>query len=146
MTACWATFTFDFHEHLSLLSLGFVALHVLVLMLDTYEPFSLTDILVPFVSHYRPLWVGIGIIGMYLSLLVTVTFYIRNFISMKAFRQIHYLSMAAYIGVTLHGLYSGTDSTLAFMQNLYAGTSLSIVFLCVYWLIMLRLRKREVSA
>jgi len=128
-------FTFDFHEILSLLGLGFIGLHAIVLMLDRIEPLSLTEILLPFVSSYRPLWTGIGIIAFYLSVLVTVTFYLRNKISMKTFRSIHYLSIAAYASALFHGLYAGTDASLLWAQIMYWGTFLSMIFFLVYWLV-----------
>jgi predicted ferric reductase len=136
-------FTYDFHEHLSLLGLGFVILHVVVLLLDRVEPMKLVDVLIPFVSNYRPLWTGIGIIAFYLSILVTVTFYIRSRISMKTFRRIHYFSLVAYIGALMHGLYAGTDSPLNWTQIMYWATFLSTVFFGVYWLVFIRLQKQE---
>jgi len=138
-------FTYDFHEHLSLLSVGFVILHVVVLLLDRVEPMQLVEVLVPFVSNYRPFWTGVGIIAFYLSILVTVTFYIRYRISMKAFRTIHYLSIAAYMGALLHGLYAGSDSPLNWTQLMYWGTFLSSVFFGVYWLVFVRLNNRQKS-
>src|SRR5512138_3216914 len=83
------TYSYDFHEFLSLLGLGFVLLHVVVLVVDKYLPFSIWQIVIPFVDSYRPLWVGLGIIGFYIFLLVTVTFYMRQSIGPKAFRGIH---------------------------------------------------------
>ncbi len=71
-------FTYDFHQFISLLSIAFVVLHVVVLLLDRYLPYSIWQILVPFISPYRPIWVGVGVIGFYLTLLVTITFYIRK--------------------------------------------------------------------
>ncbi len=134
-------FTYDFHEYLSLLGLGFVGLHALVLTLDRVEPFSLTEVLFPFISGYRPFWTGIGIIAFYLSALVTVTFYIRSKISMKTFRAIHYLGIAAFAGALFHSLYAGTDSALTWVQGMYWGTFLSTVFFLVYWLGSLWLKK-----
>lgn len=134
-------FTYDFHEQLSLLSLGFVILHALVLLVEKVEPLSLAEILVPFISAYRPFWTGIGIIAFYLTLLVTVTFYIRKWISMKTFRVIHYLSIAAYFGSLLHSIYDGTDTVLTWVQWMYGGTTLITVFFLVYWLALLWLRK-----
>ncbi|HNA90314.1 MAG TPA: ferric reductase-like transmembrane domain-containing protein [Anaerolineales bacterium] len=136
-------FTYDFHEHLSLLSLGFVVLHILVLLVEKVEPLSLAEILVPFVSAYRPFWTGIGIIAFYLTILVTVTFYIRKWISMKTFRVIHYLSVAAYVGALFHSIYDGTDTVLTWVQWMYGGTTLVTVFFLVYWLALLWLRKSE---
>jgi predicted ferric reductase len=130
------TFTYDFHEYLSLLGLGFVFVHVAVLLLDKYLPFSLAQILIPFVDTYRAFWVGLGIISFYIFLLVTLTFYLRQRIGVKAFRFIHLLSLVGYLGATLHGLFAGTDSALPVAKLLYASTFLIITFLTVYWLVV----------
>ena len=130
------TFTYDFHEYLSLLGLGFVLLHIVVLLFDKYLPFTLMQLLIPFIDTYRPFWVGLGIIGFYIFLVVTVTFYLRGQIGTKAFRTIHIFSLLGYLGATLHGLFAGTDSALPVTMVLYAGTFLVIVFLTVYWLVM----------
>jgi predicted ferric reductase len=137
------TFTYDFHEHLSLLGLGFVFLHVFVLMADKYLPYSVWQVLIPFLSPYRPFWVGIGVIAFYLSILVTATYYLRTHIGMSAFRKIHYLSLVSYLGTTLHGLYAGTDSVLPIANLLYKGTFLITLFLVAYWIILLWMRKQE---
>jgi predicted ferric reductase len=136
-------FTYDFHEFISLLSVGFTIVHVIVLMHDLYMPYSLAQILVPFISPYRPFWVGVGVISFYIILLVTITFYLRNRIGRGAFRAIHVLSLVGYIGVTLHGYYSGTDTALPSMQILYKVTGLAVLFLTVYWLVILGMRNAE---
>ena len=135
-------FSYDFHEHLSLLGLGFVVLHVVVLLFDKFLPFNLIQLLIPFIEPYRPLWVGIGIISFYLLLLVTGTFYLRQQIGARAFRSIHLLSLLGYLGATLHGLFAGTDSALPITKSLYAGTFLVVIFFTVYWLII-RFQGRE---
>ena len=71
-------FTYDFHQFLSLLAIGFIILHIVVLAADQYLPFSIAQILVPFIAPYRPVWVGIGVFGFYLTILVSITFYIRR--------------------------------------------------------------------
>lgn len=136
-------YAYDFHEYLSWLGLAFVATHVIVLMADKYLPYSLWQVMIPFLSPYRPLWVGIGTIAFYLSLLVTITFYLKKKIGMAAFRKIHYLSLVSYIGATLHGLYAGTDSVLPIANLLYKGTFLVTLFLIVYWIILLYFRKQD---
>jgi predicted ferric reductase len=134
-------YSYDFHEYLSLLGLGFVLLHVIVLLFDQFLPFSVWQILIPFVDTYRPLWVGLGIIGFYLFLLVTITFYLRASIGTKAFRRIHFLSLLGYFGATLHGLFGGTDSALSITRLLYLGSFLVVVFLTLYWLGMIVLKR-----
>lgn len=128
--------SYDFHEFVSLLALGFMILHAAVLMVDRFLPFSLAQVLVPFTSTYRPFWVGLGVIGFYVFLLVTVTFYLRRSIGARAFRAIHVLSLLGYVGATLHGLLAGTDATFSAAKGIYAGTFLAVVFLGVYWLVM----------
>src|SRR5512135_1754957 len=128
------TFTYDFHEFLSWLGLAFIGVHVIVLMADNYLPYNIWQILIPFLSPYRPLWVGIGVIAFYLVLLVTITFYLRSRVGMKTFRAIHLLSFLSYLGATVHGLFAGTDSSLPVMQLLYQVTFLITIFLTVYWL------------
>jgi len=129
------TFTVDFHEFISLLSIGFTLLHVFVLTIDRFLPYTPLQILIPFLSPYRPFWVGVGVIAFYISLLVTVTFYLRKKIGGKTFRSIHILSLFGYLGGTLHGIYAGTDSPLIAMQLLYKGTGLVVIFLTVFWLV-----------
>jgi predicted ferric reductase len=139
-------FTYDFHEHLSLLGLGFIFLHVIVLIFDKYLPFNLIQILIPFTDTYRPLWVGLGIMSFYLMLLVTATFYLRSHIGSQAFRSIHLLSLLGYVGATMHGLFAGTDSALPMTKFLYAGTFLVVVFFTGYWLTMRLLGKDQKPA
>ena len=125
-------FTYDFHQFLSLLAIAFVLVHIVVLLADQYLPFTLQQVLVPFIAPYRPVWVGIGVIGFYLTVLVSITFYIRRWIGQKTFRVIHYLSFIAFAAAAVHGLFAGTDSPLWTVQAMYAFTSLVVVFLTVY--------------
>ena len=140
------TFTYDFHQFISWLSIGFVVIHIVVLTIDQYLTFSVAQVLIPGLSAYRPLWVAVGIVTLYITLLVTVTFYIRDRIGMKAFRAIHVLSLLGFVGAGVHGLFAGTDSPLPLVKLMYAGTFLSVVFLTVYWVAVLYMRKRKAPA
>ncbi len=145
-TLLHGSFTYDFHQFLSLLSIGFIAVHLLSLLFDQYMPYSVAQLLIPGLSTYRPVWVGVGIVGFWLTMLVTVTFYLRAKIGQKAFRTIHVFSLVAYLATTIHGLLSGTDASLPAVQAMYAGTFLSIVFMMSYWLVMLRTKKKRAIA
>ncbi len=140
------TQSYDFHEFLSLLGLGFLLLHITVLMFDQFLPFSIWQVLIPFTDSYRPLWVGLGIIGAYIFVLVTVTFYMRRTIGSKVFRSIHILSIVGYLGATLHGLFAGTDSALPVTRIIYVGTFLVVLFFTAYWIVMGMISKREQAA
>jgi len=141
----YRAFTFDAHEFISLLAIGFTFLHVGVLLADKYMAFSVAQVLIPFITDYRPLWVGVGIIGAYLTLLVTVTFYVRRWIGQKTFRAIHLFSFVAYISVTLHSLFAGTDSTLWSAKLIYAGTALVVAILTAHYFMTKRLKRAAAS-
>ncbi|HNP73953.1 MAG TPA: hypothetical protein PKK15_22745 [Kouleothrix sp.] len=123
----------DLHEHASLLGVGFAAIHALTLLADRYIGYSLAQILIPFANtSYRPLWVGIGQISFYLTVLVTFTFYVRRWISTRLWRAIHYLSFAAFALALAHGVWSGTDSAAGWANSLYVLSALLLVGLTLY--------------
>jgi predicted ferric reductase len=140
------TYTFDFHQFISLLAIGFALLHIIVLMLDRYLPFTLWQILLPFLNSYRPFWVGIGILSFYIILLVTITFYLRSLIGMTTFRSIHILGLVGYLGATLHGLFAGTDGALPGMQIIYLGSGMVVALLTAHWLWIRYLQKNMSTA
>lgn len=138
-------FTFDTHGFLSLLALGFIFIHVGALLFDTYQPFSVAQLMLPFTSSYRPLAVGFGIISLYLTLIVTVSFYLRKHIGYKTSRMLHYLSFLAYIGATIHGIMAGTDSALFSTQLIYEETALVVILLTAYWIKQLAQNKHNAA-
>jgi predicted ferric reductase len=123
----------DLHEHASLLGLGFALVHALSLLGDQYIGYSLGQILVPFSNTaYRPLWVGIGQISMYLMVAVTLSFYVRQQIGTRMWRLIHYLSFAGFGLALAHGIWSGTDSAAGWATWMYTASGLSLVGLTIY--------------
>lgn len=129
-------FTYDAHEYISLLAIGMTVVHVVILLWDSFAPFNVAQLVLPFISDYRPLWTGIGIISAYLTLLVTVTFYLRKWIGIQAFRAIHWLSFIAFFGVMLHGWFAGTDTNFALTRWMYFGTGFVVVAMTALWLLM----------
>ena len=61
----------DVHRFLGLLAALFIAIHVGGIALDTYVPFSLRQLVVPFTAGYRPLATGLGIVALELLLAVS---------------------------------------------------------------------------
>lgn len=140
------TFTYDFHQFISLLSIVFLIVHIAILLIDQYQPFTVAQLLIPFIAPYRPVWVGVGVIAFYLTLIVSATFYIRKWIGMRTFRLIHLASYLAFAGGAAHGLLSGTDSPLASVQLMYLVTTFSVIFLTAYRIIMSAQAKRQRAA
>lgn len=128
----------DLHEHASLLGLGFGVLHALVLLGDSYIGYTLPQILIPFGGSYLTLWVGLGQIGLYLMALVTFSSYIRRWIGARSWRAIHFLSFLLFALSVLHGVFSGTDSSLPWAFWIYVGTSASVLAMTIYRLVAQR--------
>jgi predicted ferric reductase len=130
-----APFSTSVHEFLSLGALAFSGVHALALLGDRYIEFGLVDIVYPFAASYRPAWVGLGQLGFYLSVGLTLSFYLRRRISPKTWRSLHYLTFLAYVLVVVHSLASGTDTSAPAIQVMYLGTTAAIVFLVYYRLL-----------
>ena len=63
-TGRWQRFTLHaLHRNLSLLALVFLAVHIASAILDGYVPLQWVDAVVPFVSDYHPVWLGLGAIA-----------------------------------------------------------------------------------
>ena len=65
------------HRNLSLLAVVFLAVHVVTTLADSYAPIALKDVFVPFLSSYRPLWLGLGAVACDLLLALIVTSLLR---------------------------------------------------------------------
>jgi hypothetical protein len=96
-----------------------IMVHVGFLLVDKFVAFSLTDILVPWASGYRPvtiagfhlgsLWVALGILAFYGLMVIVATSLLIIDRSRRIWRLIHYLSYAVMMFAFLHALYLGTD-------------------------------------
>jgi DMSO/TMAO reductase YedYZ heme-binding membrane subunit len=118
--------TNDLHRFLTLLSLAFVAVHGLAVWLDPFMRFGWTEVLVPFMSHYRPLWMALGIVAGYLALAVWLSTELRPRIGYAWWRRLHGLAFAVYALATVHGLATGSDTRTSWGLGLYAGSALLV--------------------
>jgi hypothetical protein len=125
----------DVHRALSLLTLVAIGGHVLFLGLDSYARFGPLDLLVPFASWYRPTWTGLGVLAGYLSVAVFASFYIRTWISYRAWRVFHYAAFGVFGLGTIHGVLAGTDSGTLLASTIYAGAIASVGLMGAYRLV-----------
>ncbi len=135
MARSWpgAPAAFAIHEYVSLLGLVFVAFHALILIGDQYIKYQLVQVLLPFGStQYHPVWVGLGQIGFYVWAIISATFYVRQQISPKAWRLIHYASFFNFLVAMIHGLAAGTDHATAWAQAIYWIMGTTTLFLTIY--------------
>lgn len=108
------------HRNLSLLVLVFVVGHILTTVLDSYTSIGLTAAFVPFSSSYRGFWLGLGAIAFDLLLAVTVTSLLRDRLSYRSWRAVHWLTYASWPVALWHGLGTGTDTRVPWLLALDA--------------------------
>jgi predicted ferric reductase len=131
----------ELHNFLTLLALIFTGIHVLAVWIDPFTRFSWNEVFIPFVSHYRTLWMALGIVGLYLGLAIGLSTWIRPLIGYIWWRRLHYLTLALYVLVTLHGIMTGSDTQTLWGFAIYAGSVLLIGAL--FWRRVLIARKAD---
>jgi methionine sulfoxide reductase heme-binding subunit len=107
--------TAGLHRNLSLLVLALVALHVLTTIADGYAPIGLASAVVPFDSAYRGFWLGLGTVAFDMLLAVAVTSLLRDRLSYRAWRYVHWLGYACWPVALWHSLGTGTDSRVPWL-------------------------------
>jgi sulfoxide reductase heme-binding subunit YedZ len=125
--------TIGLHRDLSLLTLAFLVIHVVASVLDPFARLGIKDALVPFASWYRPLWLGLGVVGAELSLALTVTSLVRRWLSFRLWRTLHWLAYLCWPVALLHGLGTGSDVRRYWFLGLEAAAVLAFFLFLVFW-------------
>jgi len=123
----WPRFALeDVHRFVGLLAGSFIAIHVGALLVDSYLPFSLRSVLVPFAAPYRPVAVAAGVIAAELLAALAITNRYRSQLPYRFWRRAHYLNFAVWLLALVHGLAAGTDTTSAWALGLYAVSAAAV--------------------
>jgi len=108
--ARWPRFAIDsVHRDVSLLVLVVLVIHIVTSVLDGFAPITLLDGVIPFVSGYRPLWLGLGTLAFDLLLAIVVTSLVRRRLGYRAWRAVHWFAYGSWPIAVLHGLGTGSD-------------------------------------
>ncbi len=129
----WPRFSIEeVHRFGGLLVGSLIGVHVLAIAVDSFLPFSLTQLLVPFTASYRPLWTGLGIAAAELLVALAITNHYRRRLPYRFWRRAHYLNFAVWAFASLHGLMGGTDRGALWLAILY-GLSVATVLMLLLW-------------
>lgn len=107
------------HRNASLVAVVLLAVHVLTAVADPFAPIRLVDAFVPFVGSYRPLWLGLGALATDMLLALVVTSLVRTRIGHRPWRAVHWLAYACWPLALVHGLATGTDTRMGWVQLMY---------------------------
>jgi len=122
----------DIHRFGGLLVGWLIVVHVGAIALDSFLPFSFTQLVVPFTARYRPLWTGLGIFAAELLLALAITNHYRKRMPHRLWRLAHYANFAVWALASVHGVLAGTDRSATWLAVLY-GVSIAFVLALIVW-------------
>jgi ferric reductase like protein len=124
----WPRFAIDaVHRDVSLLVLVVLVIHIVTSVLDGFAPIRLFDGVIPFVTPYRPLWMGLGTLSFDLLLAIAITSIVRRRLGYRAWRAVHWLAYASWPVAVLHGLGTGSDVKQWWMLALTAACIVAVL-------------------
>ena len=114
------------HRNLSLLAVGFLAVHVVTAIADPFVTIGLAATVIPLASPYRPLWIGLGAVSLDMMIALIITSLARARIGRRLWRGVHWLAYAAWPVALAHSIGSSADLQSGPLLALTAGCALAV--------------------
>ncbi len=89
------------------------------MIVDPYTHFGLNEVLIPLASHFRPFWMALGIVALYLGIAIGISTLLRKRIGYKWWRRLHVLTLLIFALATIHGLGTGSDTQTPWALGIY---------------------------
>ncbi len=142
----WPRFlTAEVHRSIALLSVVFLALHIVTAVIDPFTSLGWISAVVPFASSYRPFWLGLGVVSLDLLVAVVVTSLLRARVGRRVWRAVHWTAYASWPLALAHGIGTGSDATAAWMIGIEAACILAVVT-AVAWRLVAGRRSADLPA
>jgi len=116
----------ELHNFLTLLALIFTGVHILAVWIDPFTNFGWNEVFIPFASHYRPLWMALGIVAFYIGLAIGLSTWLRPYIGYKLWRSLHVFTLLLFGLVVVHGLATVSDTRTWWSAAIYASSVLLV--------------------
>ena len=118
-TEGWPRFVIaGLHKNLSLLVLVFLGIHIASSVIDAFAPIPWIAAVVPYASSYRPFWLGLGALSFDILIALVITSLLRQRIGLRTWRTVHWASYACWPIAFVHGLGTGSDGRVGWVQVL----------------------------
>jgi sulfoxide reductase heme-binding subunit YedZ len=105
----------------------FLIIHILTSVIDPFARLNVLDAFVPFIATYRPLWLGLGVVGFELLIAITATSLMRHRLGWRSWRFVHLFAYASWPVAVIHGLGTGSDTKLIWALVLTALCVVAVV-------------------
>jgi hypothetical protein len=120
------------HIVVSVFTLAFTVLHVVVLATDRYAGVGWAGALLPMHASYRPVATTLGVIGLWSGLLAGMTAAFAGRLPLRLWWPIHKTASVAFILIWLHGVLGGGDNHALLAMYLVTAGLLTVVALSRY--------------
>lgn len=97
------------HDLTTPLWLPLVFAHVIALVLDRTARIQPVNVVVPFLTDYGQLPIGLGTIAFDIVMVVAITSWLRKYMSNTLWIWIHRTSYIGFVAIFFHAVLSGTD-------------------------------------
>lgn len=139
----WRFVVHGLHRNLSLLTVLFLAIHILAAVLDPYAGLRWSDALIPFASSYRPLYLGLGVVAVEILIALVLTGLLRRWIGRPIFRLVHWAAYACWPIALVHGLGTGSDVRQGWFYLLAVACVSAAVAVFLSWRLLRGRRDRQ---
>jgi hypothetical protein len=117
------------HIVLSVFTLVFTVLHIIVLATDHYAGVGWWGALLPMRASYRPVAVTLGVVGTWSGLAAGVTAALAGRLPFRLWWPIHKVAGVSLVLVWVHGVLGGRDTQV--LLWLYLATGAIVVFVAI---------------
>jgi predicted ferric reductase len=136
----------ELHNFLTLLSAIFLVVHILAVWIDPFTNFGWNEILIPLASHYRPEWMALGIVAVYLGIAIGISTWLRPHIGYKLWRSLHVLTLGIFALATIHGIGTGSDTQTPWALGIYLVSIVMVGSLLCRRIFLSRGRRKQAPA
>ncbi|HTT88081.1 MAG TPA: ferric reductase-like transmembrane domain-containing protein [Acidimicrobiales bacterium] len=98
------------HRNAALLATVFLAIHIVTAISDKYVSIPLLAAVIPGMSGYDPLWVGIGAVSLDVMVALVVTSLLRDRLGRRTWRVVHWVAYLAWPTALVHAIGAGSGS------------------------------------
>jgi predicted ferric reductase len=127
------------HDFTTPLWLPLVFAHIIALLFDKTARIAPINVVVPFVTDYGELAIGLGTLAFDIVMVVTVTSWLRSRMNNTLWMWIHRTSYIAFVAIFFHAALSGTDFDAPLVSALAWSTAAGLGILGVSRIIWGRL-------
>ena len=119
------------HDFTTPLWLPLVLAHVIALLLDKTARISPVDVVVPFLTDYGQLAIGLGAVAFDIVMVVAITSWLRSRMNNTLWMWIHRTSYVGFVALFFHAALSGTDFDAPLVSALAWSTAAGLAILGV---------------